>query len=39
MLKVVNAAIPNLFENVRGFNPNTHIDEADIMFVESKVEN
>ena len=39
MVQVFNAAIPNLFEDVKGFNPNTTIDEADVLFVESHLEN
>ena len=39
MTKAINGAIPNLFEDVKGFDPHIIIDEADIIFVESKVEN
>jgi len=39
LVKAVNAAIPNLFEDVKGFDPKTIIDEADIIFVESVVQN
>ena len=39
MVKAINAAIPNLFEDVKGFDERTIIDEADVLFVESRVEN
>lgn len=39
LAKAFNAAIPNMFEDVRGFDPKTLIDEADILVVESHVEN
>ena len=39
LVKAFNAAIPNLFEDVKGFDPNTTIEEADLLFVESHLEN
>lgn len=39
LVSAVNGAVPNLFEEVKGFDPNATITEEDMLFVNSKHEN
>lgn len=39
LAKAVNSVIPNMFEQVKGFNSETHIHAEDIIFVDSVAEN
>lgn len=39
LTKAINGALPNLFEDVKGFGSVPVIDESDVAFVDPKVEN
>lgn len=39
MTKAINAALPNMFEGVKGFAAVPTVEESDVNFVDPKVEN
>ena len=39
MTKAINAALPNMFEGVKGITEVPTVEESDVQFVEPKVEN
>jgi|688.fasta_scaffold288691_3 hypothetical protein len=39
LINVVNAMIPNMFEEIKGFSNQTHIHEQELLFVEPLKEN
>lgn len=39
MTKAINGALPNLFEEVKGFGSVPVVEESDVKFVDPKVEN
>ena len=39
MTKAINAALPNMFEGVKGYAEVAAVEESDIEFVDPKIEN
>ena len=37
--KAINAALPNMFEGVKGYTQVPEVDESDVEFVDPRVEN